>query len=217
MIKPFIRNHDYNFIKKQAAFLKQTLRTAVDPKVLESVRYSTESNIMGRFPLADAHQQQLLKGISGLDTADEFDRYLGQLQPYVVEFPTVTAKQIQKLFPKNKKLKIPDLSAVSHRHTTYLSWLDISTNKMFLVHEMNGLIMGVEGRFIPSNKKSYCFLCNRHEELVFFSAVATKRPAKSSPDYYKAIGNYLCMNSMECNKNVTDLSALEKFMEAVTG
>jgi hypothetical protein len=57
--------------------------TIADPKVLESVRFGTESKI-------------------------------------VELFPQVTAKQIQKLFPKNMKLKIPDLSAVDNRLEKYI-------------------------------------------------------------------------------------------------
>ncbi|MDF2961451.1 MAG: Fibronectin-binding family protein, partial [Paenibacillus sp.] len=125
------------------------------------------------------------------------------------------AKQIQKLFPKNKKLKIPDLSAIDNRYVTYLSWADISTNKLFMVYHLNGQFIGVEGKYTPTNKKSFCFLCNRYEDLALFSAISQKRPANSSPDYYKAVGNYLCMNSHECNKNITDITYLEKFIDTV--
>lgn len=217
MCEPFIRNHQYNFIKKQAGLLQHALRTIADPKVLESVRYGTESKIAELFPDAADNQKQLLDKISGLQTADDFQRYLKALEPYLAEFPRVTEKQIQKLFPKNKKLKIPDLSAIDYRYVTYLSWLDISTNKLFIVYHVNGQFVGVEGRYTPANKKSFCFLCNRFEELALFSAISRKRPAHSSPDYYKAVGNYLCMNSHECNKNMTDISALEKFIDAVVG
>lgn len=215
MCKPFIRNHQYNLIKKQADIFLRALRTTADPKVLDSVRFSTESKIVELFPNITDIQKQMLERISTLATAEDFQKYLSALEPYLVEFPQVTDKQIQKLFPKNKKLKIPDLLMIDNRYVTYLGWMDISTNKLFIVYYLNGQFIGVEGRYTPLNKKGYCFLCNRHEELALFSVISKKRPAKSSPDYYKAVSNYLCMNSHECNKNITDLSSLEKFIDTV--
>ncbi|WP_028608710.1 FusB/FusC family EF-G-binding protein [Paenibacillus harenae] len=217
MCEPFIRNHQYNFIKKQAGILEQALRTIADPKVLESVRSGTEAKIVGLFPNAEDARKQMLEEVSALKTAEDFQKYMRTLEPYMAEFPQITKNQIQKLFPKNKKLKIPDLTMIDHRYVTYLGWNDAATNKLFIVYPLNGQFIGLEGRFTPTNKKSFCFLCNRYEELALFSAVSKKRPANASPDYYKAVGNYLCMNSHECNKNLTDTSALEKFIESVIG
>jgi hypothetical protein len=214
MCKPFIRNHQYNVIKKQAGILQNALRTVSDPKVLESVRYGTGSQILELFPYSTDIQKTLFERISALETADDFQEYLGALEPYLVEFPQITEKQIQKLFPKNKKLKIPDLSMIDNRYVTFLGWIDISTNKSFLVYHLNGQFIGVEGKYTPMNKKDYCFLCNEFREVAFYSAVC-KKPANSSPDYYKTVGNYLCMNSHECNKNITDITSLEKFIDTV--
>jgi hypothetical protein len=217
MCEPFIRNHQFNFIKKQAGLLEHALRTNADPKVLESVRYSAESKISERFPDVTDNQKQMLETIFMLRTADDFQKHLKALEPYLMEFPPISAKQILKLFPKNKKLKLPDLLAIDYRYVTYLSWIDISTNKLFIVYQLNGQFVGIEGKYTPTNKKSFCFLCNRYEELALFTAISKKRPAHTTPDYYKAVGNYLCMNGHECNKNLTDVSPLEKFIDTVIG
>lgn len=217
MCKPFIRNHHYNFIKKQAGILEHAIRTNADPKVLESVRYGTEIRITELFPEAANSQKQILEPLSVMDKAEDFQKFLKTLEPYLVEFPPITGKQIQKLFPKNKKLMMPDLSAIDFRFVTYLGWIDVATNKLFIVYHLNGQWIGVEGRYTPTNKKSYCFICNRQEELALFSAISKKRPAHASPDYYKAVGNYLCVNSQECNRNMTYISSLEKFIETVIG
>lgn len=215
MCEPFIRNHQYNFIKRESNTLQNALRTVADPKVLESVRIGAQTNIAGLFPTATDAQKQMLARIAVLETAEEFQQYLRELTPYVVEFPTFSVKQIQKLFPKNKKLKIPDMAKIDSRFVTYLSWIDISTNKLFIVYPRNGQFVGVEGRFTPVNKKGHCFVCNRYEELVLFTAISKKRPAHASSDYYKAVGNYLCMNSEECNKKITDTAPLENFLDSV--
>ena len=129
--------------------MQSTLRTIADPKVLESVRYGTESKILELFPYVTDMQKTLFEKVSSLETDDDFQKYLRSLEPYLVEFPQVTEKQIQKLFPKNKKLKIPELSTIDNRYVTYLSWSDISTNKSFLVYHLNGQLIGVEGKYTP--------------------------------------------------------------------
>ncbi|RXZ78549.1 elongation factor G-binding protein [Paenibacillaceae bacterium] len=217
MCEPFISNHQYNFIKKQAGILEHALKTNADPKVLESVKYNSASKAVELFHDGTDIQKEMLENIFKSQTADGFEKHLKALEPYLVEFPQITAKQIQKLFPKNKKLKLPDLSMIDYRYVTYLSWIDISTNKLFIVYHVNGQFVGVEGKYSPTHKKSFCFLCNKYEELALFTAISKKRPAHSSPDYYKAVGNYLCMNGQECNKNMTDTSSLESFIDTVIG
>ncbi|UHA75146.1 FusB/FusC family EF-G-binding protein [Paenibacillus sp. 481] len=217
MSVPFIRNHQYNVVKKQADILHNACNTVADPKVVESVRLGAHDKIVEAFPDATALQKQALETILALKTAGDFQQYLRSLEPLLAEFTPVTDKQLKKLFPKNKKLKLPDLAAIDYRYVTYHGWTDIATNKLFIVYHLNGQLVGVEGRFTPVNKKVVCFLCNRHTEGALFSAITKSKPANASPDYYKAIGNYMCVNSDACNANITDVAPLEKFIHAVIG
>lgn len=217
MVEPFIKNHQYNFIKKQTDIVQHASRTVLDPKVIEAVKYSAESKIIQMFPKATDIQKQMLERISVLKITEEFQEYLSSLVPYLVEFPQVTEKQIKKRFPKNKKLKTPDLSMIDYHYLTYLGWIDTSTNKFFIVYNLQEEIFGVEAKYTPTNKKGICSLCNGHGEVALVSAISKSRPAKSSPDYYKAVGNYMCMNSHDCNKNITDVTNLERFIQNVIG
>ncbi|MEC0139414.1 FusB/FusC family EF-G-binding protein [Paenibacillus macerans] len=210
MSTPFIRNHQFNVIKKQAEFLQKTLRTVADRSVLETVRYSAVANIVEAFPVLTEEQQKMLGQISTFETAYDFQRYLSALEAYVEPFPPITPKQIQKLFPKNKKLKVPDLQSIDFRFVTYLSWVDIATNKLFIVYPYEGRFVGIEGRITPTNKKGYCLFCNRHQELAFFS-VKTK-PANASPDNISMFGHYVCLDNQGCNHSITDTGSLEKFI-----
>ncbi|MEK3723233.1 FusB/FusC family EF-G-binding protein [Paenibacillus sp. FSL H8-0034] len=217
MIKPFIRNHQYNMIKKQTDLLQRACNTVSDPKVVEAVRYSAATKIIEAFPDAVELQKQILEQISTLKTTEQFQHYLHSMEPYLEPFEQVTETQMKKLFPKNKKLKVPDLAVIDNRYVTYLGWTDIATNKLFMVYHLNGKLVGVEGKYTPMNKKSNCFLCNRHEEVALFSAISKWKPANASPDYYRAIGNYLCVNSDTCNNNITDVTTLEKFIYDIVG
>ncbi|BAU27240.1 treble-clef zinc-finger protein [Aneurinibacillus soli] len=158
----------------------------------------------------------MMEKISTLKIEEEFREYLGSLVPYLVEFPRVTEKQIKKLFPKNKKLKVPDLGTIDFHSLTYLGWIDISTNKLFIVYNLNGEIIGVEGKYTLTNRKDMCSLCKGYGEVALVSAISKAR-VSNSPDYYKAVGNYMCINSHECNKNITDVTDLERFIQNVLG
>ncbi|WP_370636339.1 FusB/FusC family EF-G-binding protein [Cohnella sp. CFH 77786] len=114
-------------------------------------------------------------------------------------------------------MKVPDLASLDGRHITYLGWLDIAAGKQFIVYPLDGRLVGIEGRFTPAGKKSMCFVCNRQEEVALFTAITKARPANASPDYYKAIGNYMCVSSETCNRNITDVAALETFLRNVLG
>ncbi|MNB79548.1 Fibronectin-binding protein (FBP) [compost metagenome] len=210
MNTPFIRNHEFNVIKKQAEFLQKTLRSVADRSVLETVRHRAVMNIVEAFPSLSEDQKGMLEQISALESAYDFQRYLAALEPYLEPFPPITLKQIQKLFPKNKKLKIPDLASIDFRYVTYLGWTDIATNKLFIVYSYGGQFIGIEGRLTPTNKKGYCLFCNRHHELAFFS-VQTKS-ASASPDNLSRFGHYVCLDNQVCNESITDTGSLEKFI-----
>lgn len=213
MNTPFIRNHQYNVIKKQTEFLQKTLRSVADQSVLKTVRYRTAVNIIEAFSSLTTEQERMLEQVSGLETAHEFQSYIYALEPYLEPFPPITLKQIQKLFPKNKKLKMPDLQSIDLRYVTYLSWVDIATNKLFMVYPFEGQFIGIEGRITPTHKKGYCMFCNRHQELAFIT-VKTK-PANALPDQYSSIGQYVCIDGHACNQSITNTTSLEKFIVSV--
>ncbi|MDQ0114853.1 FusB/FusC family EF-G-binding protein [Paenibacillus harenae] len=217
MTTPFIRNHQYNLIKKLVGQLQHACTTIADRKVIEAVRQGTLMKISEAFPEATEQQRQMLESVSAMQRTEQFQAYLHELEAYVESFSQVTDQQMKKLYPKVKKLKAPDLAAIDRRRMTYLGWTDIASNRMYLVSELDGKLVGVEGRFTPTNKKSVCFLCNRHEEVALFTAVTKSKPANAPADYYKAIGNYICASSEACNSNITDTAALERFVRDVVG
>lgn len=216
MITPFIKNHQINFIKQQVKNLQSALMTVSDVKVIEAARYGALEKIVELFPAITEEQKQLFDPILHMKKSEEFQEYLLSLTPYLASFPKVTDKQIQKLFPKNKKIKTPDLDAIDYTALTYLGWIDIGTNKIFFVYERNNQIVGFEGRFTPTNKKNVCSLCNGHGEVALVSAI-TKAKHSFSSDYYKAVGNYMCIDSAACNAKIKDLTYLETFIASVLG
>src|SRR5690606_11122615 len=114
-----------------------------------------------------------------------------------------------------KKLRIPDLTGIEERTLTYLGWTDPATNRMFLVYpghnptgKSGSSLIGVEGQFISVNKKGICAFCNRSGEMVLYTAIS-KSKISHLPDYYKAVGQYICMDSEVCNSRITELNVLD--------
>jgi hypothetical protein len=214
MNTPFIRNHQYNLIKKQVGQLQHACNNGADPKVIEAVEFNALCKISDSFPELTDLQKHTLEKFVGLRKTEEFQQYFFSLEPYLEAFSQVTGKQIIKLFPKIKKLKTPNLNAIDHYKISYLGWVDIATQKLFIVYHLNGKTVGIQGRYTPANK-GVCFLCNGIGDVALFSAITKSKPANASPDYYKAIGNYMCVDSHECNKKITDVAVLEKFLHDV--
>ncbi|WP_310550627.1 FusB/FusC family EF-G-binding protein [Paenibacillus glufosinatiresistens] len=213
MSMTFIRNHQMNVIQKQADFVLKTLRSVADRGVIETVRHSAAASIFEQFPDLTEERREMLGRLTSLQTAEEFQEYLSGLEPYREPMPPITTKQLQKLFPKHKKLKLPDLEAVDFRELTYLSWTDIATNRLFIVYPLEEQYIGMEGRLTPVNKKGYCVFCNRNHELAFFSVHT--RAVHASPDHFSIFGHYICLDNKECNRSITGTEALEKFIRTV--
>ncbi|WP_026575787.1 FusB/FusC family EF-G-binding protein [Bacillus sp. UNC438CL73TsuS30] len=215
MTEKFIRNEQLNFIKNQIALIKDSAKKNVAPTVLTAVIDLANAKINDLFPNATLEQQKMLD-LSELKTDAEYDQYIQQLSAYVIPFPKITEQQLKKMFPKNKKLKLPDLSQIDHGQLTYLSWNDLSSNKKFIVYELEGKIAGIECKPTPASKKNICSFCNRFGQVAYISTV-TKAKKSKNPDYYKAIGNYICTDSTECNKKITNVDYLTAFLQESLG
>lgn len=212
MQTPFIQNDQLNFIKKQADFLLKTMRSIGDRKVLETVRETTVMNVIQAFEHLTPEQKSLLEQLSTYEATHDLENYLDELDAYVIPFPQVSLKQIQKLFPKAKKLKTPNLEMIDYTHTTYLRWTDIATNRLYIVYPYQDQMVGIEGQMTSMNKKGFCMFCNRHRELGFFNV---KIKASGSPDNIASVGQYICVDDEECNHTIADITALEKFIASV--
>ncbi|MEH7298760.1 FusB/FusC family EF-G-binding protein [Neobacillus drentensis] len=211
MKEKFIKNNQYNFIKRQVTLIKDSYRKNSDPSVIKAVRELANAQILEFVPLATTEQIERLD-LSRLKTDAEFDQYVKELANYLISFPNLTEQQVKKMFPKAKKLKVPNLSDVDFEKITYLSWTDISTNKKFIIYEHDEKLLGIECKYSILNKDNICSFCNRFGKMAFISTI-TKAKKSNNPDYYKAIGNYICIDSVECNKKITNVNYLTSFLE----
>jgi hypothetical protein len=215
MIEKYIKNTDFNFILKQVALIKDSYKKNAAPNVIQAVKDLANTKIIELFPNATNDQQEMLD-LSAIKTDQEYDKYMKQLQEYLLPFPKISEAQMKKMFPKNKKLKLPVLDKMNLDQLTYLSWVDISTNKKFIVYELDEKMVGIECKYTILNKDNICSFCNRFGQVAFISTVTKAKKAKN-PDYYKAIGNYICFDSTECNKKITNVDYLTAFLKESLG
>lgn len=216
-MEPFLQNHQYNRIAQQAKSLLSALQTSNDRKVVEAARYSALTKAVEACPGMNAEQLKLVERMGELSSTEEFQAYLAELAACAVKFPVLTESKIKSLFPKIKKLRMPDLAGLEERSFTYLGWTDTSANRLLLVYpraQQPGELVGIEGRFVATNKKGVCAFCNRTGDTALFTVVA-KHKISQLPDYYKAVGQYICLDSNACNARITELDALERLVEAV--
>ncbi|MED3793937.1 FusB/FusC family EF-G-binding protein [Niallia alba] len=215
MTKQFIKNEQLNFIKKQIAIIKDSSNKNLPKTVLTAVIDLANAKILDLFPQASLEQQELLD-ITKWNTKEEYERYIEQLTACLLPFPKITEQQLKKLFPKQKKLRLPDLSTIDHNKLTFLSWNDLKSNKKVIIYDLEGTLIGTEGKMTPTSKKNICSFCNCFGEVAYFSTV-TKEKRPKNADYYKAIGNLICTDSNECNKNITNTEYLREFLKTAEG
>ncbi|MCM3439885.1 FusB/FusC family EF-G-binding protein [Metabacillus halosaccharovorans] len=206
MNEKFIKNEQLNFIKKQIALIKDISKRNVPKSVLLAEIDLANAKIIDNMPHATEEQLGMLD-ISSLRTDVEYEQYIQLLSSYVQPFPKITEQHLKKMFPKNKKLKLPDLSTIDQSKLTYLSWTDLGLNKKFIVYELDGKMVGIECKVTPTSKANYCSICQSIGEVTYFST-KTKAKKSKNPDYYKSIGNLICTDSNECNKKITNVEYL---------
>lgn len=215
MTEKYIKNTDLNFIRNQVALIKDSYKKNVAPNVIQAVKDLANTKIIELFPYATKEQTDMLD-LSAIKTDQEYEQYLKQLQDYLIPFPKIPEAQMKKMFPKNKKLKLPDLDQMNLQQLTYLSWVDISTTKKFIVFELDEKMVGIECKYTLLNKDNNCSFCHRFGQVAYISTVTKAKKAKN-PDYYKAIGNYICFDSTECNKKITNVDYLTTFLQESLG
>lgn len=208
-MEPFMKSHQYNFIKSQIKILLNGHATSSDQSVRNALKEMVKAKVFNQFTGISDEQKQLLNPIHAIENKLQADAFLSQLQPYVIPFQPGTEQTIKKLFPKAKKGKVPALENIDWKEISYVSWDDKGTERRYIVASHHQNLVGLQGTFTAVNQKGLCSLCNRFEEIGMF-VVEVKR---SSDGSYVKRGNYICQDSQTCNQNITTLDNLDDFIE----
>lgn len=191
--------------------IRDSRKKSLPPSVLKAVIDLANAKIAFLFPEATPARLSMLD-VSKLQTDEAYDRFIDELRPHVRSFPQVSEQQVKKMFPKQKKLRLPDEANLNMNRISYLSWNDLRSNRKYILCEKNHQLIGIECKASANTKRNICAFCNQLAEVSYCVTVTKAKQAKN-PDYYKAIGTYICTDSASCNENMTNLAPLMTFVE----
>ncbi|MBK3497365.1 FusB/FusC family EF-G-binding protein [Viridibacillus sp. YIM B01967] len=211
-MEAFMNVEQYQFLKKQARKMINACSNTKDKHVIEAMQALVMESINTKIVGITDDKLCLLKPIVNLQTKEQLEDFFKTIKTYVTPFEIITEKNIKKLFPKDKKMNIPNLKSIDWTEISYLSWLDSGTNRKYIVFRDESGIIGFRGVFSYSNKKGFCTICNQHHQVGMFMS---SKKGKALGTYVKR-GNYICTDSTACNESLTDFTRLTDFLKVIT-
>jgi len=130
-MKAFIKKHEYNYIRKRLYDLDNAFKVCLDPNIIEVTKAYKHQQILNIFTNLSEEEKELLD-INKITTPVHIDKYLLELNEYVYGISNITNAQINRLFKKEKKLKLPSLNAQDPKNV-YLGWIDKSIKNYLLL------------------------------------------------------------------------------------
>ena len=204
--------YEYWYCKQQVSELVSAYHSVNDKQTivtLQTLIQGRTEEFFGRDPLLAAYWEQFLD--TGL-TRDKFEKLFEEMKRFVTPMDVPSTKQIEKSFRKVKKMQYPELETKDFRDLSYLGCNDSGTNRKYLLRKIDGRFVGAYGSFSTDVQKGHCAICNQISTVAFFLATT-----KSAGDgTYTKKGNYICTDSDQCNRQLTQLATLERFWDTVT-
>lgn len=205
MVDPIITVAEARLIEQQLNKIVRAKLTSSDQKIIETVRGLARAELEDKLPsLNDA----IIAEIEKIEDRLEADLFNHNMKNYIIPFKAISEKAIQKLFKKDKKLKLPKLETIDWQAISYLSWVDKGSNRQYIVLEREGQYTGLRGvADIQNPIKGVCTICNEHSTVHLFTTTV-----KGNGDNYTSYSNYICADANTCNQNISDYSKLEDFV-----
>lgn len=206
-----IAPHQYFYLKKNVAQLINAYQSVNDKETITTfqaqiVEKMTQAVSTEFEPLKDLIDFALNTSLTKAKAQDYFESF----KKYVTPFEMPTAKQLEKTFKKVKKLKLPT-EEMDLQETSYLGWNDPATQRKYLLLREEGKLVGVYGKLAAGTQKGICSICHSTQNVALFLAT-TKASADGT---YTKKGNYICVDSQNCNHHLYDLEHLHQFYQTV--
>ncbi|MGX7163169.1 FusB/FusC family EF-G-binding protein [Enterococcus massiliensis] len=211
-MQPTIKPNDYFAVQKQVDHLINTYQSVNDPKTVQTMQALTIEKIQQILGETSEIFRKLSPFI--LDTTltkARAERFFEEIKEHVIPFAPPSNKQVEKVFRKTKKLKIPDWESMDLRENSYIGWNDPGSQKKFILLYQEDQLTGVSGHLSPNHLKNICSICNHTATVALFLATTKE----SGDGTYTKKGNYICVDSQACNQQLYDLQALEQFVQRV--
>ncbi|WP_414042980.1 FusB/FusC family EF-G-binding protein [Macrococcus sp. EM39E] len=137
---------------------------------------------------------------------------LSEMKQFVEPFEMPSAKQMEKLFKKVKKLKIPPSDQYDLQMMSYIGWNDNAASRKYIVYKgEDSTFKSLYGELSPSKVKGFCSICQHESDVSLF---LNKTKTNSDGTYTKK-GDYICHDSNVCNQHLDDIEKLYSFIQKV--
>ncbi|MCW1929385.1 FusB/FusC family EF-G-binding protein [Bhargavaea beijingensis] len=207
-----ITSSEYHFILRQARNVMNGHMHANDEDVLAAVSQMAIERAEQSAANLPVELSDVIRTIGTIREREDFDRFKERLLSFVSPMAEVTDQEVKKLFPKVKNLRMPKFAEAVRKELTYLGWNDPGTNRKYIVFEEDGGLTGLYGQFRPSGKKGVCSICSGIDETGMFLT----ETRHAGGETYTKRGNYICTDSMECNRRLDDRKRFDQFIGSVT-
>ncbi|MFC0361946.1 FusB/FusC family EF-G-binding protein [Enterococcus canintestini] len=204
--------YHYFALAKAIDDLINVYQSVNDKQTVNAVQALTTEKINEILPEDSTQKEELLQFI--LDphlTKASAERYLNGLKEHVTPFVAPSAKQVEKVFRKTKKLHLPNFDAMDLKEHTYIGWNDPGQQQKFLLYYDEQGLQGLKGNFSSNVLKNVCSICHKTSEVALFLATTKK----GGDGTYTKKGNYICVDSEKCNHQLYDKKQLLDFVAKV--
>lgn len=206
----FLRNDQYNFIKRQVQQLVNGHATVNDQHVIGALESLSIEKVTYLFTDVSDEQKEILNKIVEIADKEEAEQYLSDLESFIIPFTKPSEQRLKKLFPKVKKMKLP-ADGLDYKKMSFLSFDDIGTKKRYIIAPSRKGTIGLSGTYDEMNVKQICAICNRLTHVCMFM---TKTKGEI-PGTYTKKGNYICQDAEDCNHHVWSLDKLYEFVDNI--
>lgn len=204
---PFLTVAEVRLIEQQLMKIVNAKASSKDANILATVRELAIATLNEKLPVGE-DKEMLLKAAEAVEDRLDVTLFMENLNVYTIPFKAISEKGIEKLFKKEKKLKLPKLNEMNWKGISYLSWQDIGTHRQYIIIEREGQFTGLKGTVSEANTKGICAICNEHSDVHLFTA-----KVKGQADAYKSYSQYICNDVEKCNHRVKDYERLVQFVE----
>ncbi|QHT47003.1 elongation factor G-binding protein [Bacillus sp. SB49] len=208
-MKKFIRPDQYHFIQSCAHHLYKNNLISNDAAVTNALKEMTHEKVLEAFQSLTLPQKQIIDQIKNVQDETDAILYFSRIKQYVNPLADITEETIQLLFPKTKKLTIPDLNKLEWTELSYIGWNDYGKAKKFIVTTIDDRLVGLSGHFSSSAKHGICSICHEQGNVGLLTSVVSRQ----TNGEMVSRGNYICVDSQTCNKNLKSRDHLENFMK----
>lgn len=205
MTAPFLTVVDLRLIEQQVNKILKAKLASNDKKIVAAVRELAITELREKLTHVN---EDIIKEVETVEDTIGADLLFQSLKSYTIPFKSISEQGLQKLFKKDKKLKLPKLEVIDWQAISYLSWVDKGTNRQYIVLEKEGQYTALRGVVDAHNPiKGVCSICNQHSSVHLFTATV-----KGNGDNYTSYSNYICDDSQLCNQKVSDYEKLQDFV-----